>query len=117
MAAIVNKAKEIINTVGTPKVDAKPGERIVNGFASYAPTMIPKPYTYAAAPLRPDQVELKIECCSLCHTDIAAVADQFGQSKFPFIPGHEMVCHIYIQYIVQHIYIITKNVVFPFILI
>lgn len=91
MAAIVNKAKEIINTVGTPKVDAKPGERIVNGFASYAPTMIPKPYTYAAAPLRPDQVELKIECCSLCHTDIAAVADQFGQSKFPFIPGHEMI--------------------------
>jgi uncharacterized zinc-type alcohol dehydrogenase-like protein len=45
-------------------------------------------------PLADHDVELEVEACSLCHSDVHLWADDWGITKFPFCPGHEAVGRI-----------------------
>ncbi len=36
------------------------------------------------------EVEIKVEYCGLCHSDISMLDDEWGLTKFPFVPGHEV---------------------------
>ncbi|MDD9149653.1 MULTISPECIES: NAD(P)-dependent alcohol dehydrogenase [unclassified Sporolactobacillus] len=40
--------------------------------------------------LRPDDVAIDIKYCGICHSDIHQVDNDFGNSTFPIIPGHEI---------------------------
>ncbi len=40
---------------------------------------------------RPHEVEIKISHCGVCHSDIHLIDNDWGISKYPFIPGHEIV--------------------------
>jgi uncharacterized zinc-type alcohol dehydrogenase-like protein len=41
--------------------------------------------------LPPNDVEIKISHCGVCHSDVHLIDNDWGLSKFPFIPGHEIV--------------------------
>ncbi len=43
------------------------------------------------AQLQANEVEVKISHCGVCHTDIHLIDNDWGMSKYPFIPGHEIV--------------------------
>eukprot|EP00013_Stygamoeba_regulata_P007712 CAMPEP_0177643346 /NCGR_PEP_ID=MMETSP0447-20121125/8107_1 /TAXON_ID=0 /ORGANISM="Stygamoeba regulata, Strain BSH-02190019" /LENGTH=359 /DNA_ID=CAMNT_0019145637 /DNA_START=57 /DNA_END=1136 /DNA_ORIENTATION=- len=45
-------------------------------------------------PLEEDGVEVEIEYCGLCHTDIHMKNNDWGVSDFPMVPGHEGVGRI-----------------------
>jgi uncharacterized zinc-type alcohol dehydrogenase-like protein len=48
-------------------------------------------YKYDPGVLRPDEVEIKISHCGVCYSDIHLIDNDWGMSKYPFIPGHEIV--------------------------
>jgi len=44
--------------------------------------------------LQPDDVKIKITYCGVCHSDIHQVANDWGNSKYPVVPGHEIIGHV-----------------------
>lgn len=41
--------------------------------------------------LQPDDVQFEVLYCAVCHSDLHQVKDDFGFSKYPMVPGHEIV--------------------------
>lgn len=41
--------------------------------------------------LQPNDVEIAIQYCGICHSDLHQIKNDFGFSMFPMVPGHEMV--------------------------
>ncbi|HVV17429.1 MAG TPA: NAD(P)-dependent alcohol dehydrogenase [Polyangia bacterium] len=50
-----------------------------------------EPFAYDPAPLGPHDIEIEVSHCGLCHSDIHLIDDGWGRSKFPQVPGHEIV--------------------------
>lgn len=46
---------------------------------------------YDPGPLKGDDIEIEVESCGLCHSDLSLVDDEWGMSEFPLVPGHEIV--------------------------
>lgn len=50
-----------------------------------------QPFEYLPGPLGPEQVEIKVECCGICHSDLSMLSNEWGFSSYPLIAGHEVV--------------------------
>lgn len=51
-------------------------------------------YDYQPHPLRPGDVEIEIECCGLCYSDVHLIDNDWKISKYPLVPGHEIIGRI-----------------------
>ena len=49
------------------------------------------PFTVERRDPRPDDVQLDILFCGICHSDIHQARDEWGGAIFPMVPGHEIV--------------------------
>jgi uncharacterized zinc-type alcohol dehydrogenase-like protein len=49
------------------------------------------PHAYEPAPLGPEDVEVEISHCGICHSDLHLIDDDWAISKYPLVPGHEIV--------------------------
>lgn len=49
------------------------------------------PLTVARRAPKEDDVEIAIEFCGLCHSDVHATRGEWGTQTYPLIPGHEIV--------------------------
>ena len=49
------------------------------------------PYQFDAGELQPHQVEVKVEYCGLCHSDLSMIDNDWGSSVFPLVAGHEVI--------------------------
>ncbi|MET4588803.1 NAD(P)-dependent alcohol dehydrogenase [Arthrobacter sp. 754] len=49
------------------------------------------PLTLARRALKEDDVEIAIEFCGLCHSDVHATRGEWGTQNYPLVPGHEIV--------------------------
>jgi len=49
------------------------------------------PLRYLPPALKENDVRVSITHCGLCHTDINAIKDHYGITKYPIVPGHEIV--------------------------
>ncbi|WP_348266338.1 NAD(P)-dependent alcohol dehydrogenase [Edaphobacter paludis] len=63
----------------------------IHGLAVHAAGAHLLPYKYDAGELQANEVEIKISHCGVCHSDIHLIDNDWGFSKYPFIPGHEIV--------------------------
>ena len=50
-----------------------------------------QPYEYEPGPLGAEQVEIKVEYCGICHSDLSMLGNEWGFSSYPLIAGHEIV--------------------------
>jgi uncharacterized zinc-type alcohol dehydrogenase-like protein len=50
-----------------------------------------KPFEYDPAPLGPNDVEINIEYCGICHSDLSMLDNEWGMTAYPLVPGHEVV--------------------------
>ena len=41
--------------------------------------------------LKPNDVKIKITYCGVCHSDIHQIDNDWGNSKYPVVPGHEII--------------------------
>jgi uncharacterized zinc-type alcohol dehydrogenase-like protein len=46
---------------------------------------------FAYPALGPEQVEVAVEYCGICHSDLSMIDNEWGQSSYPLVPGHEAV--------------------------
>ena len=53
-----------------------------------------EPFEYEAQPLKPNEVNIKVETCGICHSDISAIDNSWGKSKYPMVAGHEIIGNI-----------------------
>jgi len=49
------------------------------------------PFRYDPGTIGPQEVEIGITHCGICHSDLHLIANDWGISQYPFIPGHEIV--------------------------
>src|SRR5436305_14942171 len=63
----------------------------IHGLAVHAAGAQLVPYRYDPGALKANEVEVKISHCGVCHSDVHLIDNDWGNSKYPFIPGHEIV--------------------------
>src|SRR5258708_7806895 len=63
----------------------------IRAWAAHGPGQPLVPYEYEAGTLGPEEVEIVVESCGLCHSDLSMRNNDWGMSTYPFIPGHEVV--------------------------
>jgi len=63
----------------------------IHGLAVHAAGAQLLPYKYNPGDLAENEVEVKISHCGICHSDIHLIDNDWGISKYPFVPGHEIV--------------------------
>ncbi|GAX72598.1 hypothetical protein CEUSTIGMA_g54.t1 [Chlamydomonas eustigma] len=65
-----------------------------SGYAALQKGLEVSKYEYEPGPLQPRDIDIRVTHNGLCHTDIHMTLDDWGVSKFPFIPGHEVVGYV-----------------------
>lgn len=60
-------------------------------YAAFSPKSDLAPWTFERRDPRPDDVLIEIEYCGVCHSDLHSARNDWGGSKYPLVPGHEIV--------------------------
>lgn len=63
----------------------------VHAYAATAAGAKLQPFEYQLGPIGPSQVDIKVEYCGICHSDLAMLHNHWGLTQYPFVPGHEVV--------------------------
>ncbi len=63
---------------------------MIHAYAAMAQGQILQPYSYDPGPLQPDEVEIDVRYCGICHSDISMLDGDWGFSVYPLVPGHEV---------------------------
>jgi uncharacterized zinc-type alcohol dehydrogenase-like protein len=63
----------------------------VLGYAAQSSTDHLKPCFFERRELRPNDVEIEILYCGVCHSDLHSVRNNWGTTIYPIIPGHEII--------------------------
>ncbi|CAA2966720.1 probable cinnamyl alcohol dehydrogenase 1 [Olea europaea subsp. europaea] len=61
------------------------------GWAARDPSGILSPYKFSRRAMGSDDVSLDIAYCGVCYADVAWTRNKMGHSKYPLVPGHEIV--------------------------
>lgn len=64
---------------------------LVKALAAKAARGPVEPFEYDSGPLGAEQVEVAVESCGICHSDLSVLDNEWGISSYPFVPGHEVV--------------------------
>ncbi len=62
-----------------------------HGYAASDAKGTLKPFEFDLGHLGPEEVEIKVSHCGVCHSDLSMLDNEWGMSKYPFVPGHEAV--------------------------
>jgi uncharacterized zinc-type alcohol dehydrogenase-like protein len=63
----------------------------IKAYAATAPRASLEPFSYDPGELGPEEVEIKVTHCGVCHSDLSMLDNEWGLSKYRFVPGHEAV--------------------------
>ena len=48
-------------------------------------------FQYELGHLKSDEVEVDVEYCGICHSDLHMLDNEWGITRYPFVPGHEII--------------------------
>jgi len=63
----------------------------VRAYAAPAVGKPLEPFSYDLGPLGPEQVDIAVTTCGICHSDLSMLDNEWGFTSFPFVGGHEAV--------------------------
>ncbi len=63
----------------------------IRGYATDGPTSDLKPFNFERREPGAHDILIDIHYCGVCHSDIHQARDEWGNSIFPMVPGHEIV--------------------------
>ena len=66
----------------------------VNAYAAQSATTPVAPFKFERRDVGPDDVQIEILFCGVCHSDVHQVRNEWGGSIYPMVPGHEIVGRI-----------------------
>ncbi len=64
---------------------------MIRAYAAFEPKGLLKPFEFEEPTVGPEDVEIQISHCGLCHSDLHLVDNDWKISKYPLVPGHEVV--------------------------
>ena len=64
---------------------------MIKAFAAFEPHGELKPFEYDPGQLKPDEVEIDVQYCGICHSDLSVIDNEWGITTYPVVPGHEVV--------------------------
>ncbi|MEJ4046742.1 NADPH-dependent aldehyde reductase Ahr [Erwinia sp. SLM-02] len=63
----------------------------IKSYAALAAGQALELYEYEAGALGAEEVEVEVEYCGVCHSDLSMIDNEWGISQFPTIAGHEVI--------------------------
>lgn len=66
----------------------------IQAWAAQSPKTPLEPFEYEPGPLGHEEVEILVEHCGICHSDLSILDNDWGISVYPLVPGHEVVGRI-----------------------
>jgi len=64
---------------------------MIKAYAASEPGGKLEPFEYDPGPLGADEVEIEVKHCGICHSDLSMLNNEWGITRYPFVPGHEVV--------------------------
>lgn len=61
------------------------------GYAAHAATEPLAPFSFERRDLRPNDVQIEILYCGVCHSDLHTARNEWHGTVYPCVPGHEIV--------------------------
>jgi uncharacterized zinc-type alcohol dehydrogenase-like protein len=49
------------------------------------------PFEYKLNEIGSEQVDIKVESCGICHSDLSMINNEWGMTHYPLVPGHEVI--------------------------
>ena len=68
--------------------------KTIRAFAATEANGTLEPFEYTLGDLRVDEVDIAVESCGICHSDLSMLENAWGITQFPFVPGHEVIGRI-----------------------
>lgn len=65
--------------------------RTVKAYAAKQAGSQMEPFEYELGPLASNDIDIRVEHCGICHTDLSLRNNAWGISEFPFVGGHEAI--------------------------
>jgi len=63
----------------------------VHAYAAKEAGAALEPFEYELGDLPPGRVDVEVESCGICHSDLSMLKNEWGMSAYPFVPGHEAI--------------------------
>ncbi|GHA27801.1 alcohol dehydrogenase [Salinimicrobium marinum] len=63
----------------------------VKAYAAQEPAANLEPFEVKRREVKEDDIQIDIEYCGVCHSDIHTVNNDWGGSQYPVVPGHEII--------------------------
>lgn len=63
----------------------------VHAYAATKPEGTLEPFEYELGSLSSEDIDIAVEHCGICHSDLSMLENAWGMTKYPFVPGHEIV--------------------------
>lgn len=67
---------------------------MIHAYAAMQAGQALQAFDYDPGPLAADEVELSVEHCGICHSDLSMIDNEWGQTRYPLVPGHEVIGRI-----------------------
>ena len=64
---------------------------MIKAYAAHEKGGTLQPFEYDPGPLGSEEVEINVEYCGICHSDLSMLDNEWGMTQYPFVPGHEVV--------------------------
>jgi alcohol/geraniol dehydrogenase (NADP+) len=49
-----------------------------------------EPFEFTPKPLGDEEVDVAVDYCGICHSDLSMIHNNWGMAQFPIVPGHEI---------------------------
>ena len=66
-------------------------DNLIHAYAAMRARADLEPYQFDAGELKPHQVEVQVEYCGLCHSDVSVINNEWHSSVYPVVAGHEII--------------------------
>ncbi len=64
---------------------------MIHAYAAQEPGGKLSPFEYDPGELKAAEVEIDVDYCGICHSDLSMLDNEWGMTTYPFVPGHEVV--------------------------
>ena len=64
---------------------------MIKAYAAFGAGGEIQPFEYEPGLLSTHEVEIAIEHCGICHSDLSMLHNEWGITQYPFVPGHEII--------------------------
>ena len=64
---------------------------MIKAYAIMEPGGALEPYEYDPGAIGNHEIEIDVEHCGICHSDLSMINNEWGITQYPFVPGHEVI--------------------------